>query len=474
MSAQHFIDNAFATLGDPLTIDVVDPTCETVIDRAPKGSASTVARAVAAARAAGPVWAASDVGLRCRVLQQIADGLDARRGALRDVLRRELGMPVSECDAAQIDSAIEVLRDTASVLPAYAFEDRVRNSRVRRIPVGVVAAITPWNYPLLQVAGKLAPALAAGCTVVIKPSEVTPFSVDLLSATLGETELPPGVVNVVHGTGPETGHALITHPDVRKVSFTGSTEAGRTIAAAAAADIKRVSLELGGKSPMLVLPDTEIEPAVDVTVDSLMLNTGQTCSALTRLVVPRSRKAEAAARAARSMHAWTVGDPSDPTVRTGPLVNGAQYDRVQHYIETGRAEGARLVSGGVGRPDGRNEGYFVRPTVFADVDPKATIAQAEIFGPVLSVLDYPDADPEAGIAIANDSAFGLYAAVWGADAASADRAARRIVAGQVDVNGAPYNGLAPFGGLKHSGYGREMGPYAIDDYVALQAVQYPG
>ncbi len=471
--ALHFIANTRGLFGDAAEIPVIDPTTATVVGHAAAGSAATVDRAVAAASSAQPGWAESAPAERAAALTRLADGLEAASDRLTDVLAAELGMPRALCQAVQIDPAVEVLRDTAEAVPAYRFVETLRNSTVYRVPVGVVGGITPWNYPLLQVACKLAPAVAAGCAIVLKVSEATPFSIDVLCDALADCGLPPGVVNILHGTGPVAGAALAAHPRVRKVSFTGSTAVGKAVAARAAEDIKRVSLELGGKSAMLVLPDCDPAPAVDWTVDNVLVNSGQTCSALTRLIVPHSQHDAVAERAAAALARWPVGDPRDPATRTGPLVTARQQGRVAGYIEAGLAGGARLVAGGPGSPAGLNHGCFVRPTVFAQVDPATVIAQEEIFGPVLAILSYPDGAPEAGLAIANGTAYGLYGAVWGPDTAAAARVARRMQAGQVEVNGAPVNSLAPFGGLKQSGYGREGGPFAIDDYVELQAIQLP-
>jgi aldehyde dehydrogenase (NAD+) len=350
-------------------------------------------------------------------------------------------------------------------------EERIANSLVVREPVGVVAAITPWNYPLHQVVAKVAAALAAGCTVVLKPSEVAPLSAYLLMEIAHDAGLPPGVLNLVPGTGPVVGEALAAHADVDMVSFTGSTAAGRRVAAVAAGTVKRVALELGGKSANLVLPDADLTAAVKVGVANCMLNAGQTCTAWTRMIVPEARYGEAVELAAAAAARYAPGDPTDPATRLGPLVSAAQRERVLGHLRTGVAEGARVVAGG---PDADvpNPGHYVAATVLADVAPDATAAQEEIFGPVLSVLRYGDEDE--AVAIANNSRYGLAGAVWSADPERAVAVARRLRTGQVDVNGGPFNPLAPFGGFKQSGVGRELGPYGLDEFREIKSVQLPG
>jgi len=338
-----------------------------------------------------------------------------------------------------------------------------------REPVGVVGAITPWNYPLRQIASKVAPALAAGCTVVVKPSEVAPLNAFLLAEIVDAIGLPPGVLNLVTGYGPVVGEALAAHPDVDMISFTGSTLAGRRVSERAAPTVKRVALELGGKSANVILEDADLERAVNSGVGACFLNSGQTCSALTRMLVPRGRLAEAEQIAAAAAERFTTGDPFDPATKLGPLVSERQRERVRGYIARGIAEGARLLTGGADAPAGQETGYFVLPTVFSDVTSEMTIAQEEIFGPVLVLIAH-DGDEDA-IRIANDTIYGLAGAVWSADEERAKLVARRIRTGQVDINGAAYNPLAPFGGYKQSGHGRELGPFGIDEFLEVKSLQ---
>jgi len=337
----------------------------------------------------------------------------------------------------------------------------------------VVGAITPWNYPLHQITLKVAPALAAGCTVVLKPSEVAPFNAFILAEAAEATGLPKGVLNIVTGYGPEAGEALVRHPGVDMISFTGSTRAGKRISELAAQTVKRVALELGGKSASVVLDDADLPTAVKSTVNGCYLNSGQTCTALTRMLVPESRYEEAAKLAAEVARSFTVGDPLADTTKLGPLTSQAQLERVRSYIKKGMQEGAELVTGGVEPPEGAPAGgYYVRPTVFGKVRNDMTIAQEEIFGPVLSIIPYKD--EEEAIRIANDTVYGLAGAVWSKDEARAQRVARRIRAGQVDINGGPFNINAPFGGFKQSGHGREAGVYGLEEFLEYKSLQLKG
>jgi len=351
----------------------------------------------------------------------------------------------------------------------FPFEEQVGNSLIVREPVGVVGAITPWNYPLHQIAAKVAPALAAGCTVVLKPSEVAPLNAFILAEIFDEVGLPPGVFNLVTGVGTVVGEAIASHPLVDMVSFTGSTRAGKRVMALAAEGVKRVALELGGKSPNVILEDADLEAAIPAGVAACYINSGQTCSALTRMLVPRSRLAEVEELAVQTAETYTPGDPFDAATRLGPLVSATQLERVRGYIKKGVDEGARLLTGGAEAPEGLEQGYFVRPTVFSDVTRDMTIAQEEIFGPVLSIIPY-DTEEEA-VAIANDTVYGLAGGVWAGDKEHAAAVARRLRSGQVEVNGGGFNPLAPFGGYKQSGIGRELGKYGLEEYLEVKALQ---
>ena len=357
----------------------------------------------------------------------------------------------------------------AGVVEGFAFEEKVGSSLVVREPVGVVGCITPWNYPLHQISAKVAFALAAGCAVVVKPSELAPLNSFVLAEIVHDVGLPPGVFNLVTGTGPVVGEAIVSHPGVDMISFTGSTRAGKRVAELASRRVARVALELGGKSANVILEDADLEQAVSDGVGKCFLNSGQTCSALTRMLVPRSKLAEAEAVARRTAERFTPGDPFDEDSRLGPLASQAQWDRVQGYIQRGIDEGASVVAGGLGRPDGLERGYFVKPTVFSQVRSDMTIAQEEIFGPVLSILPY-DSEEEA-VEIANDSIYGLAGGVWAGSQEHAIDIARQIRAGQVEINGGAFNPSAPFGGFKQSGIGRELGHHGLEEFLEVKSLQ---
>jgi len=378
-------------------------------------------------------------------------------------------MPLSLSMLIQAGLPISTFQSMADLAEQITWEERVGNSLVVREPVGVVGAITPWNYPLHQIAAKVAPALAAGCTIVLKPSHVAPLSAFLLADVIHDVGLPPGVFNLVSGPGPVVGEAIAAHPGVDMVSFTGSTRAGRRVSEVASQTVKRVALELGGKSANVILEDADLPKAVATGVTMCFLNSGQTCSALTRMVVPRSRLAEVEEIAIREAESTTPGNPFAEGTRIGPLVSAVQRDRVRSYIQKGIDEGAKLLTGGAEPPEGLDTGFYVRPTVFSEVTSDMTIAQEEIFGPVLSILPY-DTEDEA-IAIANDSAYGLAGAVWAGDPERAKQVARRIRTGQVDINGGSFNPLAPFGGFKQSGHGRELGRFGLEEFLEIKSLQ---
>ena len=464
-----YIDGAWVPSAGTGTIDVYGAATEEVIGRIPDGVPEDVDRAVAAAKAAFPGWAETPVEGRAKHLQRLQEGLAARMAELAELIASEVGMPIRLAGPIQVGLPTMVMGTYAQLLADFPFEEQVGHSLVVREPVGVVGCITPWNYPLHQVVAKVAPALAAGCTVVLKPSEVAPFSAFVLAEIVDEAGLPPGVFNLVSGVGPVVGEAIASHPDVDMVSFTGSTRAGRRVSELAAATVKRVALELGGKSANVILDDADLDRAVSAGVVNCYLNSGQTCTAWTRMLVPRDRLAEAEEIAAAKARTYRLGDPLAEETNLGPLASAAQRERVRGYIEQGLAEGAKLVTGGTEPPEGLEKGYFVRPTVFSEVRPDMTIAQEEIFGPVLSIIPY-DTEEEA-VAIANGTIYGLAGAVWSDDPERARKVARQLRTGQVDVNGAGFNPLAPFGGYKQSGNGRELGRYGLEEYLEVKSLQ---
>ncbi|MEU4151918.1 aldehyde dehydrogenase family protein [Streptomyces sp. NPDC026659] len=455
-----YIDGAWRPATGRDVIEVVNPADEQVIGRVPAGDAQDVDAAVRAARAALPGWAATPPAERAARLAALRDALAARSDEFTETITAELGAPPDFARAVQAGLPVVVAGSYADLAATHSFEEKVGNSTVLHEPVGVVAAITPWNYPLHQIVAKVAPALAAGCAVVLKPAENTPLTAQLFAEAVHEAGVPAGVFNLVTGLGPVAGQALAEHPGVDLVSFTGSTAVGRRIGAAAGAGVKRVALELGGKSANVILPSADLAKAVNVGVANVMANSGQTCSAWTRMLVHRDQYDEAVTLAAAA--AAKYGD------RIGPVVSERQRDRVRGYIEKGVAEGARLVAGGPESP--REQGYFVSPTVFADVTPDMTVAQEEIFGPVLCVLPYDDEDD--ALRIADGTVYGLAGAVWAGDEEEAAAFARRMRTGQVDINGGRFNPLAPFGGYKQSGVGRELGAYGLAEYLQTKSLQF--
>lgn len=451
------------------TLNVVSPSTEEVIATIPAGTAEDADRAVRAARDSFEAWSSTPPAQRAGFLRKIHEGLKARQDEIARDIATEVGMPLKMATRIQAQMPILSFGLYAKLAAEYAFEEQVGNSLVMREAVGVVAAITPWNYPLHQIAAKVAAALAAGCTVVLKPSEVAPLNAFILAEIIHASGLPAGVFNLITGLGPVVGEALAAHPDVDMVSFTGSTRAGKRVAELGGAAVKRVALELGGKSASVVLDDADLGTAVKATLNSCFLNSGQTCNALTRLLVPRARHGEAATLAAEGAKAFTPGDPLTDAGRIGPLVTSAQRDRVRGYIRKGMEEGAELVAGGVEPPNGLAKGWYVQPTVFGNVKPDMTIAQEEIFGPVLAIIPY-DTEADA-IRIANGTVYGLAAAVWSGDEGRAQRVAKRLRAGQVDVNGGAFNIQAPFGGFKQSGRGRELGKYGLEEFLEFRSLQ---
>jgi aldehyde dehydrogenase (NAD+) len=464
-----YIDGGWVRSTGTGTIDVINSTTEEVMGHIPDGTPEDVDKAVKAARQAFPGWAATPKEERGKYLQRITEGMQARMMDIANLVAQEVGMPINLSMMIQAGLPTMTFGSMAQIVDTFPFEEQVGNSLVVREPVGVVGAITPWNYPLHQIAAKVAPALAAGCTVVLKPSEVAPLNAFILAEIIDEVGLPAGVFNLVTGVGPVVGEAIAAHPEVDMVSFTGSTRAGRRVSELASQTVKRVALELGGKSPNVILDDANFEQAVSDGVGKAFLNSGQTCSALTRMIVPRSKLAEVEQIAAKSAEGYTPGDPFADTTRLGPLVSAAQRERVRGYIQKGIDEGAKLVTGGAEAPDGLDRGFFVRPTVFSEVDPNSTIAQEEIFGPVLSIIPY-DTEQEA-VEIANNTVYGLAGGVWSGDADKAKDVARQLRTGQVEVNGGSFNPLAPFGGYKQSGNGRELGKFGLEEYLEVKSLQ---
>jgi len=465
-----YIDGRWTAPSGKNTIDVLSASTEEVMGRIPEGDAADVQAAVAAARRAFDGWAATPVAERAAFLKKIQEGLKARTDDIARTIAGEVGMPLKLSTLIQAGSPIGTFGLYARMLGDFAFEEKVGHSLVVREPIGVVAAITPWNYPLHQIAAKVAPALAAGCTVVLKPSEVAPLNAFILADVIDSVGLPAGAFNLVTGFGPVVGEALVTHPEVDMVSFTGSTRAGKRVSELASQMVKRVALELGGKSASVILDDADLAAAVRGTVNACFLNSGQTCTAHTRMLVPEARYAEAAKLAAEATAKFTVGDPFAETSKLGPVISAAQRDRVQDFIRTGIAEGAELLCGGPDAPAGLSKGYYVQPTVFGRVKPGSTLEQEEIFGPVLSIVTYKDEDEAARIA--NGTPYGLAGGVWAGSDERAIAFARRMRTGQVDINGGVFNALAPFGGYKQSGNGRELGKYGLEEFLEYKALQF--
>ncbi|MEN5240114.1 MULTISPECIES: aldehyde dehydrogenase family protein [Pseudomonas] len=449
--------------------EVIDPASEAVAGKVPLGNEADVERAVQAARRAFADWSRTPSSVRAGYIRALADQLKARADEMAAVITSELGMPVQWCRPVQVDGPIVGLEQYIALAGLMDDVREVGNSLVYREAVGVCAFINPWNYPLHQMIGKLAPALAAGCTVVVKPSQETPLHAFVLAEMIEAIGLPAGVFNLVSGPGSKVGEALARHPLVDMVSFTGSTGAGVRVSQAAAPSVKRVCLELGGKSPLLIGADADLDAAVRYGVQDVMINSGQTCTALTRMLLPASRYAEALEIAVDEVRGLVMGDPQDPRSFLGPMCSAGQRRTVQEYIRVGQEEGARLLWGGETAP-GFERGFYVPPTLFADVDNRMRIAQEEIFGPVLCLIPY--ADEAEAIALANDSPFGLSSAVWAGSRDKALQLARQLRAGQCFVNGGAFNYQAPFGGYKQSGNGREWGEEGLGEFVETKAIQF--
>jgi aldehyde dehydrogenase (NAD+) len=465
---RFYIDGAWADRAGATRIAVTNPYTEDVIGHVAAGSVADVDLAVAAARRAFDGFARTSVEERLALLTRIRDLLEERSEAFAQSIVAEMGAAIGFARAGQCYFGIEHVRVAIAVLQDFAFESEVDGIHVRKEPIGVCALITPWNWPLYQITAKVAPALAAGCTVVLKPSELSPLTALLFAQVMHDAGTPPGVFNLVNGTGEVVGAAMAAHPEVDMVSFTGSTRAGVLVAQAAAPTVKRVVQELGGKSPNVFLPDADFASAVPKGVLGAMRNVGQSCAAPTRMVVPATHLAEVERLAAEAANAIVVGDPLDEATVLGPLANKAQFAKVQELIQSGIDEGAKLVCGGPGLPQGLNHGYFARPTVFSEVTPEMRIAREEIFGPVLVLMPYEDEDD--AIRIANATDYGLSSHVQSADHEAARRVARRIRAGQVHINYPAWSGYAPFGGYRQSGNGREYGVFGLEEYLEVKAI----
>ena len=465
----HYINGAWHKAHNPAVFEVHDSTTEEVMATVPQGTAEEATQAVLAARAAFPAWSALSVEERCVYIDKIVAGLKARTEEMGTAIAREVGMPIKMAKMIQVGGPIFNWGNAAKAARAFHWQEQVGNSLVVREPIGVVGCITPWNFPLNQITLKVAPALAAGCTVVLKPSEIAPVNAMILADIIHAAGLPAGVFNLVNGLGPVVGEVLASHPEVDMVSFTGSTRAGKRVAELAAATVKRVTLELGGKSASVILPDADLPAAVKGTVGACLLNSGQTCSAHTRMLVPAKRYDEVKALVQATIAKFTLGASLDENSRLGPLVSASQRERVLGFIRQGLEEGAELIAGGPDKP-AFDKGYFVHPTVLR-VKPNDTLAREEIFGPVLVILTY-DTEEEA-IRIANDTIYGLGGGVWSLDQDHAVAVARQIRTGQVDINGGPFNGNAPFGGYKQSGNGRENGRYGLEEFLEFKAMQFP-
>ncbi len=451
---------------EPKTLEVINPATEAVCGRIAIGGAADVDKAVAAARKAFPAWSRASRQDRIALLEAILAEYQKRFGDLCAAVTEEMGAPASLAQRAQVPSGMGHLKTAIDVLKGFEFEQDRGTTLIVKEPIGVCGFITPWNWPLNQIVCKVAPALATGCTMVLKPSEVAPFSGQIFAEVLDAAGVPAGVFNLVHGDGPGVGVALSSHPDVDMISFTGSTRAGVEVARNAAATVKRVAQELGGKSPNIILDDAALAAGVARSTTAMMTNSGQSCNAPSRMLVPAARMDEAIAVARKAAEEITVGDPNG-NASLGPVVSQIQFDKIQRLIESGVEQGAELVTGGPGRPEGLDKGYYVKPTVFARVTPEMTIAREEIFGPVLSIMGYESVDQ--AVEIGNDTEYGLAAYVNGSDLEQARGLASRLRAGQVSINGG-HDTTAPFGGYKMSGNGREWGDFAFHEFLEVKAV----
>lgn len=451
------------------SIDVINPATEEIIGKIPVGSADDVDKAASAARIAFDSWAKSSIEERINVLNALSNALKEKGESIAQTITAEVGTPIGYSRVAMVGTPRVVSRSYAKILENFDWEEKVRNSIICKEPIGVCAFITPWNFPLHQIIGKVAPAIAAGCTMILKPSKEAPLSAFILADILHEIGLPPGVFNLVSGHGSEIGNYMSSHPEVDMVSFTGSTGAGVAVSEAAATTVKRVTLELGGKSANVALDDADPILVAKKAIGACHQNSGQTCSALTRLIIPESMSDEVYEIIAKKNNSYTVGDPLEENTRCGPMVSLRQQKSVSTYIQSGISEGATLVSGGLGMPEGISKGYYVKPTIFANVSPDMKIWKEEIFGPVLVITTYKS--EEEALTLANDSIYGLSGGVWSKDEERAIKFAKEMRTGQVSVNGGAFNVSAPFGGYKLSGNGRELGTHGLNEFLEIKSIQ---
>jgi acyl-CoA reductase-like NAD-dependent aldehyde dehydrogenase len=467
---QHlYIDGTWVEPSGEGTIDVVNPATDRIIGSVPVSSESDANAAVEAARTAFTSWSASPVEERSEYLNLLSSAIKSRGEEMAELITSEVGTPIEYSRMAMVGTPRVVSRSYAKILDGFVWEEEVRNSIIVKEAIGVVAMITPWNFPLHQIIGKVAPAIAAGCTMVLKPSKEAPLNAFVLADILDEIGLPKGVFNLISGHGREIGETLVSHPEVDMVSFTGSTKSGIRVSELAAPSVKRVTLELGGKSANIILDDADVARAASSAIYSCFGNSGQECSALTRLLVPEESRDEVVDIISSKIGRYTVGDPMDVTSKCGPLVSRKQQESVSSYISTGIDEGATLVAGGEGMPEGLDSGFYVKPTVFADVTSEMTVFREEIFGPVLCITTY--SNEEEAIELANDSEYGLSGGIWSGNEARAMRVARKLRTGQVSINGGAFNVTAPFGGYKKSGLGRELGVHGMEEFLETKSIQ---
>ena len=466
---QLYIDGKWVDALGKGSIDVINPATEKIIGKVPVGSTKDVDKAVAAAKTAFNTWSKSNIDQRIDLLNALSYAFKERGEELAQTITAEVGTPIGYSRVAMVGTPRVVSRSYAKILEDFSWEEEVRNSIVCKEPVGVCAFITPWNFPLHQIIGKVAPAIAAGCTMVLKPSKEAPLSAFILAEILDEIGLPAGVFNLVSGHGSEVGDYMSSHPDVDMVSFTGSTEAGVSVSQSAAPTIKRVTLELGGKSANVALDDADPIMVAKKAIGACHQNSGQTCSALTRLIIPETMNEQVCEIIAGKNDLYLAGDPLDEATRCGPMVSSRQQSSVTEYIKSGINEGATLISGGLGMPDGLTKGFYVKPTVFANVTTNMRVWKEEIFGPVLVITTYKTEDE--ALSLANDSIYGLSGGVWSESNERAINFAKKMRTGQVSINGGVFNVSAPFGGYKLSGNGRELGTHGLDEFLEIKSIQ---